>query len=94
MHRTLSVDFIVVTNGHLRCQLDNGETIDLYPGDQVVQRATMHKWSNPSKCSCFGWVGLEGCELEADSVDQVKANQRDLWRLLCRRRSLVRVGRG
>jgi hypothetical protein len=30
-------------------QLDNGEMIDLYPGDHVVQRSTMHKWTNPSE---------------------------------------------
>jgi mannose-6-phosphate isomerase-like protein (cupin superfamily) len=48
MHRTLSIDYVICTNGHMRMELDTGEIIDLYPGDHVVQRATMHKWSNPS----------------------------------------------
>jgi hypothetical protein len=30
-------------------QTDTGEVIDLFPGDHVVQRGTMHKWSNPSE---------------------------------------------
>jgi mannose-6-phosphate isomerase-like protein (cupin superfamily) len=47
-HRTLSIDFVIITNGHMRMQLDTGEFLDLYPGDHVVQRGTMHKWSNPS----------------------------------------------
>lgn len=48
MHRTVSIDYVIVTNGHLRMELDTGEMIDLYPGDHVVQRGTMHKWHNPS----------------------------------------------
>lgn len=30
-------------------QTDTGDVIELAPGDHVVQRGTMHKWSNPSE---------------------------------------------
>lgn len=32
MHRTVSIDYSICTNGHVRMELDNGEFIDLYPG--------------------------------------------------------------
>jgi hypothetical protein len=48
MHRTVSLDYVICTNGHVRMELDTGEFIDLFPGDHVVQRGTLHKWHNPS----------------------------------------------
>ncbi|KAF9888860.1 hypothetical protein FE257_008229 [Aspergillus nanangensis] len=49
MHRTLSVDFVVVVEGQLELELDSGESLRLSPGDVVVQRQTMHRWTNPSQ---------------------------------------------
>ncbi|PGH28578.1 hypothetical protein GX50_08683 [[Emmonsia] crescens] len=48
MHRTLSVDTGVVIDGSLELLLDSGESKTLGKGDVFVQRATMHKWKNPS----------------------------------------------
>jgi hypothetical protein len=47
-HRTPSLDYVVVTHGHVRMHTDSGAVLDLHPGDHVVQRATMHKWENVS----------------------------------------------
>jgi hypothetical protein len=64
MHRTVSIDFAICVHGEIDHELDNGETIRLYPGfvpnfpncfstdmsrDHVIQRATMHRWINASQ---------------------------------------------
>ena len=48
MHRTVSIDQIVVLEGALELILDGGERRVLNRGDMVVQRGTMHAWRNPS----------------------------------------------
>jgi quercetin dioxygenase-like cupin family protein len=48
MHRTVSLDYGVVTEGELELVLDGGETRKMGRGDLVVQRGTMHAWRNPS----------------------------------------------
>ncbi|KAF2209449.1 hypothetical protein CERZMDRAFT_100243 [Cercospora zeae-maydis SCOH1-5] len=48
MHRTVSVDFSICVIGEIDHTLDGGETVRLYPGDHIVQRGTMHRWSNPT----------------------------------------------
>jgi hypothetical protein len=49
MHRTVSIDFGIVTAGEMECWLDSGEKRALKVGDIVVQRGTDHAWKNPSK---------------------------------------------
>ena len=44
MHRTDTLDFIIVIEGRVRLILDEEERL-LKPGDVVVQRATNHAWS-------------------------------------------------
>jgi mannose-6-phosphate isomerase-like protein (cupin superfamily) len=53
MHRTVSIDQIVVLQGTLELILDSGEKRVLERGDMVVQRGTMHAWRNPSETD---WV--------------------------------------
>ncbi|KAL4892055.1 hypothetical protein BDV59DRAFT_202950 [Aspergillus ambiguus] len=48
MHQTVSVDLVIVVEGEVELELDSGEKKVLYQGDTVVQRATMHRWRNPS----------------------------------------------
>ena len=43
MHRTETLDFIIVIEGRVRLLLDEEERV-LGPGDVVVQRATNHAW--------------------------------------------------
>ena len=43
MHRTETLDFIIVIEGQVRLILDEEERL-LQPGDAVVQRATNHAW--------------------------------------------------
>ena len=45
-HKTGTLDFIYVLEGEIGLQLDDGEIVELHPGDCVVQRATNHAWRN------------------------------------------------
>jgi mannose-6-phosphate isomerase-like protein (cupin superfamily) len=44
MHKTSTVDYIVVLKGEIYAILDEGETL-LKPGDVFIQRGTNHSWS-------------------------------------------------
>ena len=44
MHKTSTIDYIVVLKGEIYAVLDKGETL-LRPGDVFVQRGTNHSWS-------------------------------------------------
>jgi len=44
MHKTATVDYIIVLKGEIWAIMDKGETL-LKPGDILVQRGTNHSWS-------------------------------------------------
>jgi naringenin degradation protein FdeH len=47
MHRTQTLDYVVIIEGELVLQLDDSE-VTLKQGDVVVQRGTNHAWENRS----------------------------------------------
>lgn len=47
MHRTRTLDYVVVIEGEIVLILDDSEVV-LKPGDVVVQRGTDHAWENRS----------------------------------------------
>lgn len=47
MHRTISIDYIILLKGRVRLILDEDETV-LEPFDVVIQRETNHAWENLS----------------------------------------------
>lgn len=51
MHTTATIDYGIVLSGNISLELDSG-TVDLEPGDVVVQRATRHAWRNRSDQPC------------------------------------------
>lgn len=55
MHTTDTVDYGVVISGRLALELDDGETVDLEPGDVVIQNGTRHAWRIKEKCTVL-WV--------------------------------------
>ena len=59
MHRTATLDFIVVVEGRVRLILDQDERV-LGPGDVVVQRGTNHAWA------CVGEVPALLCAILID----------------------------
>ena len=46
-HRTETIDFVMILEGDLTLELDDG-SVDLHPGDCVVQQGTRHAWRNRS----------------------------------------------
>ena len=46
MHKTKSVDYIIIIKGEVDMLLDEGEARALKPGDVVIQRGTNHAWVN------------------------------------------------
>lgn len=59
MHKTDSVDYIIVLSGEITMLLDD-EDVQLQTGDVVIQRGTNHAWANR---------GTEPCVLAAVLVD-------------------------
>jgi len=45
MHKTDTVDYIILLQGEVTLILDEGD-VDMKPFDVVVQRGTNHAWSN------------------------------------------------
>lgn len=54
MHRTMTLDTLVVVEGEMEITLGSGEKQTLKAGDSLVQRATMHKWKNVTPDN--GWA--------------------------------------
>lgn len=48
MHRTISLDYGIVTQGQVYLELDDGKEVLMRQGDVVVQRGTIHAWVNRS----------------------------------------------
>lgn len=51
MHKTDSVDYLVVASGEMWMIMEDGETL-LRTGDCIVQRGTNHAWSNRTDKPC------------------------------------------
>jgi mannose-6-phosphate isomerase-like protein (cupin superfamily) len=51
IHRTRSVDYVVVLEGEIHLLLDDGE-VRLTAGDVVVQQGTNHAWINKGDATC------------------------------------------
>ncbi|PYM14209.1 MAG: cupin domain-containing protein [Candidatus Rokuibacteriota bacterium] len=51
MHRTDSIDSIVVISGEIDMELDDS-TVHLAAGDVMVQRGTIHNWVNRGTAPC------------------------------------------
>lgn len=52
VHRTDSIDYIVVMSGEIDMELESGEEVHLKAGDVMVQRGTVHNWINRGTQPC------------------------------------------
>lgn len=50
MHTTDSVDYGVIISGRITLELDDGESVELNPGDVFVQNGTRHAWRVDEPC--------------------------------------------
>lgn len=60
MHTTDTVDYEYVVSGRVILELDDGATVELGPGDTVIQNGTRHAWRNPYEEPCQMVVVLVG----------------------------------
>ena len=60
MHTTDTVDYEFVVSGRVVLELDDGVTVELRPGDTVIQNGTRHAWRNPFDEPCQMVVALVG----------------------------------
>lgn len=51
MHKTHTIDYVVVLHGEIVCVLEDGEVL-LKQGDVLIQRGTNHAWENRSNAPC------------------------------------------
>lgn len=51
-HVTSTVDYVYVLSGAITVVLEDGE-VDLRPGDVLIQRGTVHAWSNRGEEPCI-----------------------------------------
>jgi mannose-6-phosphate isomerase-like protein (cupin superfamily) len=62
MHKSASVDLMVVLSGELTVVLDDGASRTLRPGDTLIQNGTKHRWLNhgdvPAVCAAV-IIGVE-----------------------------------
>ncbi len=52
MHRTETIDYIIVLSGKIDMELDKGEMVTLNTGDVMIQRGTNHAWINRYDETC------------------------------------------
>lgn len=52
VHRTDSIDYLVVMSGEIDMELDDGVEVHLRAGDVMVQRGTVHNWVNRGSEPC------------------------------------------
>ena len=60
-HRTASIDYAIVLQGEIVCVMD-GEEAAMKAGDIMVQRGTIHAWSNRTEEPCLMLFVLCGAE--------------------------------
>jgi quercetin dioxygenase-like cupin family protein len=67
MHRSQSLDLMVVLDGQIALGLDVGEEL-LSPGDSVIQRGTVHRWRVVGEQPCTYLSVLISPDPKADSL--------------------------
>ena len=53
MHRTQSLDYVVVMKGEIDMELDDGVIVHMKEGDVCVQQGTIHNWINNGTAPCI-----------------------------------------
>jgi hypothetical protein len=52
MHKTETLDYVIMLEGECDMILDDGAEVHMDQGDMMVQRATYHGWTNRSSKPC------------------------------------------
>ncbi|MBM3343675.1 MAG: cupin domain-containing protein [Betaproteobacteria bacterium] len=60
MHRTQTIDYVLILSGEIYCVLDDTEVL-LKAGDTMIQCGTNHAWSNRSNAPCdIAFILIDG----------------------------------
>ncbi len=62
MHRSDTVDLIIILSGEVWAKMGNGDETLLKPGDTLIQRGTVHTWRNRGTEPCVMAAVLVGTE--------------------------------
>ena len=74
MHRSNSIDYAVVLEGSIVMQMDDGVEVTLSAGDTLVQRGTVHNWTNRGSVACviaFVLIDAKPVEIGGKRLDPV-----------------------
>ena len=52
MHRTDTIDYVLMMEGECDMLLDDGKEVHMNQGDIMIQRGTWHGWANRSSKTC------------------------------------------
>ncbi len=52
MHKTDTIDYVLMMEGECDMLLDDGKEVHMNQGDVMIQRATWHGWANRSNKTC------------------------------------------
>ena len=52
MHKTETLDYVIVMDGEVDMLLDDGVLVHMKAGELMIQRGTMHGWTNRSDRPC------------------------------------------
>jgi quercetin dioxygenase-like cupin family protein len=52
MHRTETLDYVIILSGEVDMEMDEGSSVHLKAGDVVIQRGTYHSWINRGTETC------------------------------------------
>ena len=52
MHRTDTVDYVIMLEGAIEMEMDDGFEVHLEAGDVLIQRGTYHSWTNRGTVPC------------------------------------------
>ena len=74
MHRTDSIDYMIVLSGEMDMELDDGVVVHLTPGTLLVQRGTAHRWINQGTEPCvlvFIMIGSKPIEIDGKPLPPI-----------------------
>ena len=68
MHTTATIDYVIILQGEMWLELDNGQSRLVKKGDIVIQNGTRHAWRNKSERiarALFVMIGVSAAEKQA-----------------------------
>lgn len=69
MHCTPTVDYVVILEGELWLELDDGQQRRVSVGDVVIQNGTRHAWRNQSERVARAAVFMQGIAVRAGAAE-------------------------